>query len=126
MERNINQGYHPKAAEFISGYHSSVIAEVSEAVQNNAVTVVGMAQNPVVKKARKILKEQGIDYKYLEYGSYFSAWKPRLMIKIWSGWPTFPQIFVQGKCLGGFNDLNAAIEDGSFEQLLATQRSDHE
>lgn len=118
MERNINQGYHPKAAEFISSYHSSVIAEVSEAVQNNAVTVVGMAQNPVVKKARKILKEQGIDYKYLEYGSYFSAWKPRLMIKIWSGWPTFPQIFIQGKLIGGADDLKALIEAGELQKLL--------
>ena len=97
MSRNISKGYHPKAAEFISNYHASVVSEVSQAVEENAVVVVGMAQNPHIKQARKALEKEGVEFKYLEYGSYLKGWKPRLAIKLWSGWPTFPQIFVQGK-----------------------------
>ncbi len=51
-----------------------------------------MAQNPHVKNVRKALKNAGIDFTYLEYGSYFSQWRKRLAIKMWSGWPTFPRL----------------------------------
>jgi hypothetical protein len=54
---------------------------------------LGIAKNPVVKKARKELDEAGVVHKYLEYGSYFRGWKIRLAIKLWNGLPTYPQIF---------------------------------
>jgi len=120
MSRNINQNYHPKAVEFITGYHSTTVSEVAQAAESNTVLVVGMAQNPVVKKARKRLEQENIPFKYLEYGSYFSEWKPRLMIKIWSGWPTFPQIFVHGRLIGGAAELEALIESGEMQALLNT------
>jgi hypothetical protein len=50
-----------------------------------------MAQNPHVKRVRTALTEAGIEFTYLEHGSYFSKWKERLAIKFWSGWPMFPQ-----------------------------------
>ncbi len=65
---------------------------------------------------RKALAAAGIDFKYLEYGSYFSSWKPRLAIKLWSGWPTFPQVFVKGELLGGEELTVGAIADGSARE----------
>ena len=64
------------------------------------------------------LTEAGVAFSYLEYGSYFSQWKERLAIKMWSGWPTFPQVFVHGTLVGGFTDLQAAIADDSLKVLL--------
>ena len=92
---------HPVASQAIAGFHAGVVAEVQSAVAEAPVVIVGMSQNPVVGKARRALTAASVEYKYLEYGSYFSAWKPRLAIKMWSGWPTFPQVFVQGKLVGG-------------------------
>ncbi len=89
----------------IENFHKDVVAEVQAAVQTHKIVVVGMAQNPVVKSARKLLKEKNLDFHYLEYGSYMSFWKQRLAIKLWSGWPTFPQVFIDGKLIGGFSDL---------------------
>lgn len=74
------------ALTFISGYHQDVVTEVANAVANNKVVVVGMSQNPFVGKARKALQNAAVEFKYLQYGSYFSHWKPRLAIKLWSGW----------------------------------------
>jgi glutaredoxin-related protein len=37
---------------------------------------------------------------------------------MWSGWPTFPQVFVKGALVGGAADLEAALADGSFKALL--------
>lgn len=98
----------------IANFHSEVVAEVRAAVERDALVVVGMASNPFVKKARKALTAAGISFTYLEYGSYTKQWKPRLAIKLWSGWPTFPQVFVRGSLIGGNQELQAALADGSL------------
>ena len=71
-----------------------------------------MAQNPHVRRARKALDGAGKAYKYLEFGSYLKAWKPRLALKMWSGWPTFPMIFVKGQLVGGADELEALLAKG--------------
>lgn len=103
------------ALSFISGYHQNVVSEVANAVANKKIVVVGMAHNPFVNKAKKALKNAGIDFKYLGYGNYWSHWKPRLAIKLWSGWPTFPQVFVDGKLIGGFSELNKELKAGKLK-----------
>jgi monothiol glutaredoxin len=108
----------PEAARFIASFHAEVVRDVSAAVASDAVVVVGMAQNPHVKKARKALDDAGVAFTYLEYGSYFSEWKQRLAIKLWSGWPTFPQVFVRGTLLGGADATVAALTDGSLKQRV--------
>jgi glutaredoxin-related protein len=52
-----------------------------------------------------------------------SKWRERLVIKMWSGWPLFPQVFVQGSLVGGCDETLAALEDGSFVALLEKGRS---
>jgi monothiol glutaredoxin len=68
---------------------------------------------------RQALDAAGVAYKYLEYGSYFSKWRERLAIKLWSGWPTFPQVFVRGTLVGGEDLTKQALADGSLKALLA-------
>jgi glutaredoxin-related protein len=103
----------------ISSFHADIVTEVSTAVARDAVVVVGMATNPFVKKARAALTTAGIEFTYLEYGSYTKHWKQRLAIKLWSGHPTFPQVFVRGSLIGGFTELTAALADGSLATRLA-------
>ena len=55
--------------------------------------------------ARKALDARGIAYKYLEYGGYLSEWRRRNALKMWTGWPTFPMVFVKGTLVGGYADL---------------------
>jgi monothiol glutaredoxin len=109
----------PAALSAMDGFHSDVVREVREAVQREAVVVVGMAQNPHVRNVRKALDEAGVAYRYLEYGSYFSKWRERLAIKLWSGWPTFPQVYVRGTLIGGEDLTKQAIADGSLKSSLA-------
>ena len=101
----------PDVAQYIAGYHQKTVNEVASAVAGNKVVVVGMGINPFVKKARASLTEAGVEFKYLEYGNYFSLWKPRLAIKMWSGWPTFPQVFVDGKLIGGCDDMEKFLKN---------------
>ena len=110
---------HPSARRTVEGFHEDILAEVTAAVARDAIVVVGMAQNPFCKKARKLLQGAGKEFTYLEYGSYLGAWKQRLRIKMWSGWPTLPMVFVKGTLVGGANDLAKLIESGELDELLA-------
>ena len=107
------------ALEKMRRFHADVIGEIESAIAKHDVVVVGMAQNPHVKKVRKALDDANIGHEYLEYGSYLSGWKTRLAIKLWSGWPTFPQVFVKGVLLGGEDLTKAAIADGTLKDRLA-------
>jgi len=102
----------------IARFHDDVIREVAAKVAAEPVVVVGMAQNLAVKKARAALTAAGIPFVYLEYGSYLGEWKRRLAIKLWSGFPTFPQVFVRGVLIGGKDDTVAALADGSLRARL--------
>ena len=99
------------ALEAMNFFNATTRQEVEKCVSENTWVVVGMAQNVVVKKARKNLAEAKIDFKYLEYGSYVTGWKKRLAIKLWSGWPTFPQVFYQGNLIGGNKELQAFLKN---------------
>jgi monothiol glutaredoxin len=110
---------HPAIRDTIANNHSSIVREVEAAVAANDVVVVGMKQNPVVGKAKKALVAAAVRYTYLEYGSYFNVWRRRNALKMWTGWPTFPMVFVKGTLIGGAADLDALIANGELKRLLA-------
>ena len=70
-------------------------------------------------KPRKVLDAAGVPYHYLEYGSYFKGWRERLALKMWTGWPTFPMVFVKGSLVGGADDVARLIDSGELNRLLA-------
>jgi monothiol glutaredoxin len=105
---------HPAVREKIANYRTDIVKAVQAAVVANDIVVVGMRQNPFPKKARKTLDAAGLAYKYLEYGSYFGEWRPRLALKMWTGWPTYPMVFVKGVLVGGAEDLARLIESGEL------------
>lgn len=107
----------PTALPAMTRYDDTIV-EVEKAITTFPVVVVGMAQNPFVKKAREALESSGITFEYLEYGSYLSEWKRRLAVKTWSGFPTFPQVFVRGILLGGAAETKAALADGTLRERL--------
>ncbi len=110
---------HPAVRERIAQYHSTIVAEVQQAVREHAVVVVGMGINPFPRKARRALDAAGVPHHYLGYGSYLSDWRRRTALKMWTGWPTFPMVFVKGVLVGGANDLQALIDSGELQRLLA-------
>lgn len=100
-----NDKIHSAALSAMASFHPEAVTEIESAIAKHEWVVVGMAQNPVVTKARKVLGAQNIQFHYIEHGSYFSGWKFRLAIKLWSGWPTFPQVFHKSILIGGCADL---------------------
>ena len=110
---------HTAVREVIAGQHASTLREVQDAAAQHPVVVVGMRQNPFPRKARKALDAAGIAHQYLEYGSYFNNWRRRNALKMWTGWPTFPMVFVKGTLVGGADDVVRLIAGGELKKLLA-------
>ena len=107
---------HPAVRDKIANYRTNIVKEVQDAIAANAIVVVGMRMNPWPKKARKLLDAAGIAYTYVEYGSYVGEWRKRLALKMWSGWPTFPMVFVKGVLVGGAQDLERLIQSGELKK----------
>ena len=107
---------HPAVRDKVANYRSDMVREVQAAIAGSDIVVVGMKQNPWPRKVRKALDAAGIEYRYLEYGSYFSMWRRRMALKMWSGWPTFPMVFVKGVLVGGAQDVIRLIESGELKK----------
>ena len=109
---------HPAIREAVANGHADIVHNVQAAAASNAVLLVGMAGNPFVRRAKKALLAAGIAHHALEYGSYFGGWKPRLALKMWTGWPTFPMLFVKGTLIGGAEELDRLIASGELKRTL--------
>ncbi len=110
---------HPAIRPRVAAANADIVREVEGAIAAEPVVVVGMAWNPFCKRACRALHDAGVAHRYLEYGSYASEWRRRNALKMWSGWPTFPMVFVRGTLVGGAQDLQALIASGELKRLLA-------
>ena len=109
---------HPAIRDRVAALHADIVREVQQAIAAQAVVVVGMRGNPFPRKARRALDAAGVPFQYLEYGSYLKQWRRRNALKMWTGWPTFPMVFVRGQLVGGADDLKRLIDSGELRQLL--------
>jgi glutaredoxin-related protein len=117
MPRNLlpESRIHSAIRDKVSRTGAEIVAEVEAAIAANEIVVVGMKQNPFPKRARKALEAGGLAFKYLEYGSYLSQYRRRLPLKLWTGWTTFPMVFVKGVLVGGAQDLERLIASGELK-----------
>jgi glutaredoxin-related protein len=114
---------HPAIRDRIGSKDEDILAQVENAVKTQDVVVVGMKQNPHPKRARAALEKKGVPFTYLEYGSYLGEWRKRLALKMWTGWPTFPMVFVKGVFVGGADDVQKLVESGELDQMLKAPRA---
>ena len=121
MTRHVLDESHIQQAirERIASNHRDLVEAVMAAIGRHPVVVVGMAGNPFCRRARRMLDERSVAYVYVGYGGYLSLWRRRNALKMWTGWPTFPMVFVRGQLIGGAEDLGALLASGEFDRLLA-------
>jgi len=58
----------------------------------------------------------------VEYGARDILVDPRIRVVLseWSDWPTIPQLFVDGKLVGGCDIVTEMYQDGELQGLLGT------
>ncbi len=110
---------HPAIRARVANHHADIVQAVQRAVAEHAVVVVGMRQNPHPKRARHALDAAGVAHHDIDHGNYFGGWRERNALKLWTGWPTLPMVFVRGTLVGGANDLIKLIDSGELKRMLA-------
>lgn len=63
----------------------------------------------------EILNEKNIDYTTFDILEDEEA---RQGLKEYSNWPTFPQLYIKGKLIGGLDIVQEMIENNEFDALL--------
>jgi monothiol glutaredoxin len=109
---------HPAIRERVANLHADIVHNVQAAAASNQILVVGMAVNASVRKARRLLAANELPYHYLGFGGYLSQWRRRNALKMWTGWPTFPMVFVKGVLIGGHSDLKRLVDSGELKRFL--------
>lgn len=109
---------HPAIRDRVAALNADLLQQVQHAVAAHAVVVVGMQGNPFVRKARKLLDDTGVPHHDIDIGGYLSQWRRRNALKMWTGWPTFPMVFVQGTLVGGAEDLQRLHASGELKRRL--------
>ena len=44
----------------------------------------------------------------------------RQELKVFSNWPTYPQLYIEGELIGGIDIMKEMLEDGELEELIFT------
>ena len=109
---------HPAIRERIARLHEDIVEEVRRATEQHPVVVVGMAQNPDPRRVRRALDAAGLPHHDLDYGSYLGGWRRRNALKLWTGWPTFPMVFVKGTLIGGADETARLLASGELQKML--------
>ncbi|MGB7372674.1 Grx4 family monothiol glutaredoxin [Pontixanthobacter sp.] len=99
---------------------SDANARISEVVTGNDV-VLFMKGTPLFpqcgfsSKAVSILDHCGVAYESVDV---LQDMEIRQGIKVYSDWPTIPQLYVKGEFLGGSDIMMEMFEAGELKQLL--------
>ena len=67
-------------------------------------------------RAKEVLERHGLEYREVDLAKDPSG--RRKLVEL-TGYSTFPQITVDGRSLGGFEELQAAAEIGALDALTA-------
>lgn len=80
--------------------------------------IKGSPTEPKCKFTRRLVEQ--INNKGYRFKSFdiLKDERIRQWLKFYSKWPTFPQIFVEGKFVGGVDITCELIESGEFDEML--------
>ncbi len=71
-------------------------------------------------RAVQILEQCGVEYAFV---NVFEDPEVRENLKIYSNWPTFPQLFVNGELVGGSDIMLQLYQSGELQKLLKPQQA---
>ncbi len=99
----------------------SVQEQIAEVIKNNDILLFmkGTPQMPQCGFSQRvcaILQEQGVPFAAI---NVLLDPAVREGIKVFSDWPTIPQLYVKGEFIGGCDIVSEMHEDGELATLLA-------
>ncbi len=79
------------------------------------VTIYTWTVCPYCVRAKRLLKEKGVEFEEINLDGHDEKFEE---LKKKSGMKTVPQIFINDKLVGGFQELSTANNSGELDKLL--------
>lgn len=80
--------------------------------------IKGTLDEPKCKFTRRLSEAiKPFEYKIKTF-SILTDERIRQWLKFYSNWPTFPQIYIEGKFVGGIDIAMELIEEGEFDDMV--------
>lgn len=103
-----------------------IMSEIENEVSSNKVVLYmkGTPQQPMCgfsARAAGIIESYGVPYHAV---NILADQEKRQAIKVFSDWPTIPQIYVSGEFLGGSDILSQMYENGQLDGVMKSAFSD--
>lgn len=100
----------------------SVIETIEQQIKDHAVILYmkGTPEFPQCgfsARAAQILGECGTEFAYVDV---LEDPEIRENLKVVSGWPTFPQLFINGELVGGSDIVIELFQNGELQKMLAS------
>ncbi|KAI9081258.1 hypothetical protein K1719_036758 [Acacia pycnantha] len=99
---------------------NSVPAFVHNVIYSSKIAIFSKSYCPYCLRAKRILKELNEQPYVVELDLRDDGYQIQNVLLDLVGRRTVPQIFVNGKHIGGSDDLKAAVESGELQKLLST------
>ena len=84
----------------------------------NKIEIYTSQTCPYCIKAKKLLKSLGLDYKETDVTDSFEEMATDIQKRFNKKIMTIPQIIINDKYIGGFDDLNALYKSGELNEYL--------
>eukprot|EP00546_Thalassionema_frauenfeldii_P004405 CAMPEP_0178913414 /NCGR_PEP_ID=MMETSP0786-20121207/10828_1 /TAXON_ID=186022 /ORGANISM="Thalassionema frauenfeldii, Strain CCMP 1798" /LENGTH=146 /DNA_ID=CAMNT_0020586151 /DNA_START=75 /DNA_END=515 /DNA_ORIENTATION=+ len=107
----------PKTVRYMSG-NDALVNSVKEEIDSNTVVVYSKTFCPFCKMTKVTLENQKIDAKVIELDEVDDGPAIQDILTELSGQRTVPNVFVNGKHLGGNDDTQDAVKSGKLKEML--------
>ncbi|TKY70429.1 Glutaredoxin-C3 protein [Spatholobus suberectus] len=98
---------------------NSVSALVQNVIYSNRIAVFSKSYCPYCLRAKRVLAELNEQPFVVELDLRDDGYQIQSVLLDLIGRRTVPQIFVNGKHIGGSDDLRAAVQSGELQKLLS-------
>jgi glutaredoxin 3 len=98
--------------------------EVKDLVKNNRILVFSKSYCPYCKKAKLLLDNMNESYHAVELDQHPKGSQYQAALQTLTGQRTVPNIWINGKHIGGSDNLHRAYSDGTLNNMLKQHQAD--
>ncbi|KAK3037602.1 hypothetical protein RJ639_031908 [Escallonia herrerae] len=111
------------AATPLQAEASSAVAFVKKTISSHSIVIFSKSYCPYCRKAKAVFKELEKAPHVVELDERDDGWNIQDALAEVVGRRTVPQVFVDGKHIGGSDDTVEAYESGELAKLLGVQEA---
>ncbi|KAK9715786.1 hypothetical protein RND81_06G189400 [Saponaria officinalis] len=105
---------------------SSEATFVKKTISSHKIVIFSKSYCPYCRRAKEVFKELNQTPHVIELDERDDGWDIQSALSDIVGRRTVPQVFINGKHIGGSDDTIEAYQSGKLAELLGIKSSDHD